>query len=123
MNSRMWLLLLIAIAIVVRLPTMLGVKRTGWDENAYVFFARTLDERGITGIRQLLHDYPTNETLRRSPLPTRMGYIVPAWLTCKMLGSFTADKLAWLSFLCGIGLIVTGARFAENLAGTKVSIL
>lgn len=117
----MWLLLLLAITITVRLPTMFGVNRTGWDEHAYVFFAQTFDEHGIAGIRQLLHDYPTNQTLQKSPLPTRMGFIVPAWLTCKLLGGFTADKLAWLSFLCGVALVVVGARFAESLAGRRVS--
>lgn len=123
MSSRTWLLVLIAITITVRLPTMFGVKRTGWDEHAYVFFAQTLDERGVAGIRQLLHDYPTNQTLQKSPLPTRLGFIIPAWLTCKVLGSFNADNLAWLSFLCGVGLVVVGARFAENLAGRKMSSL
>jgi 4-amino-4-deoxy-L-arabinose transferase-like glycosyltransferase len=123
MTSRTWLLLLLLITMAVRLPTMFGVKRSGWDEHAYVFFAQTLDERGISGIRELLHDYPTNENLQKSPLPTRIGFIVPAWLTCKILGGFDVDNLAWLSYICGVALVVLGARFAENLAGRKVSIL
>jgi 4-amino-4-deoxy-L-arabinose transferase-like glycosyltransferase len=123
MTSRTWLLLLLLITVALRLPTMVGVQRGRGDENAYVFFAHMLDERGITGIRQLLHDYPTNEKLRQSPLPTRVGFIVPALLTCKVLGGFNVDNLAWLSFACGVGLVLIGARFAENLAGRKISIL
>src|SRR3954470_2525223 len=123
MSSRTWLLALIAITIAVRLPTMFGVKRTGWDEHAYVFFAQTFEERGIAGVRQLLHDYTTNQTLQKSPLPTRLGFIIPAWLTCRLLGGFNADNLAWLSFLCGVALVIVGARFAENLAGRRLSVL
>lgn len=123
MSSRTWLLLLLAITIAVRMPTMFGVKRTGWDERAYVVFAQTLNDHGVAGIRQILHDYPTNENLQKSPLPTRVGFIVPAMLTCKILGGFNADNLAWLSFACGVALVVLGARFAESLAGRKMSIL
>jgi hypothetical protein len=35
---------------------MFGVKRTGWDERAYVVFAQTLDKGGVSGIRQWMHD-------------------------------------------------------------------
>jgi 4-amino-4-deoxy-L-arabinose transferase-like glycosyltransferase len=102
---------------------MFGVKRTGWDESAYVFFAQTLNDHGVAGIRQLLHDYPTNENLQKSPLPLRVGFIVPAMLTCKILGGFNPTNIAWLSFVCGIALVVLGARFAGNLAGPRMSIL
>jgi 4-amino-4-deoxy-L-arabinose transferase-like glycosyltransferase len=115
--------LLLAITIVARLPTMFGVKRTGWDERAYVVFAQTLDERGLSGIRQWMHDYPTNESLQKSPLLLRVGFIVPAMLVCKVLGGFNADNLAWLSFACGVALVLVGAQFADNLAGRKMSIL
>lgn len=123
MSSRNWLLLLLAITIVVRLPTMFGVKRSGWDERAYVVFAQTLNDRGLSGIRQILHDYPTNESLKKSPLPLRIGFIVPAMLTCKILGGFDVNNLAWFSFLSGIGFVLVGARFAENLGDRKTSIL
>ena len=123
MSSRTWLLLLLAITIAVRLPTMFGIKRSGWDEHAYVFFAQTLNDRGAPGIRQLLHDYPTNENLQKSPLPLRVGFIVPAMLTCKILSGFNADNLAWLSFVCGIVFVLVGARFAENLAGRRIAII
>ncbi len=123
MSSKTWMLWLLIITVAVRLPTMFGVKRTGWDERAYVVFAQTLDKGGVSGIRQWMHDYPTNESLQKSPLLLRVGFIVPAMLTCKILGGFTVDHLAWLSFGCGIGLVLLGARFAENLAGRKMSIL
>src|SRR6266480_5811713 len=123
MSSKTWMILLLVITVAVRLPTMFGVKRTGWDERAYVVFAQTLDKAGVSGIRQWMHDYPTNESLQKSPLLLRVGFIVSAMLTCKILGGFTVDNLAWLSFGCGIGLVLLGARFAENLAGRKMSIL
>ncbi len=123
MSSRTWLLLLLAITIAVRLPTMFGVKRTGWDERAYTVFAQTFNDHGVAGIRQILHDYPTNENLQKSPLPLRIGFILPAALTCKILGGFTPDNIAWLSFISGIALVILGARFAENLAGRNMSIL
>jgi 4-amino-4-deoxy-L-arabinose transferase-like glycosyltransferase len=44
-------------------------------------------------------------------------------LTCKLLGGFNADNLAWLSFVCGVAFVILGARFAENLAGRAMSIL
>ena len=102
---------------------MFGVKRTGWDERAYVVFAQTLDKGGVSGIRQWMRDYPTNESLQKSPLLLRVGFIVPAMLTCKILGGFNADNLAWLSFVCGIALVLLGAQFAENLSGRRMSIL
>jgi 4-amino-4-deoxy-L-arabinose transferase-like glycosyltransferase len=105
-----------------RVPTMFRVKRTGWDEHAYVIFAQTLSAHGVTGIRQWLHDYPTNENLRKSPPMLRVGFLVPAMLTCQALGGFTADNLAWLSFVSGVALVLLGARFAENLAGRRMSI-
>ena len=123
MSSKAWLLLLLILTIGVRLPTMFGVKRTGWDERAYVVFAETLDKGGLSGIRQWLHDYPTNENLQKSPLMLRIGFIVPAMLTCKILGGFNVDNLAWLSFVCGVAFVLLGARFAENLAGRQLSIL
>jgi 4-amino-4-deoxy-L-arabinose transferase-like glycosyltransferase len=116
----LWLLI---ITVAVRLPTMFGVKRTGWDERAYVVFAQTLDQGGVSGIRQWMHDYPTNESLQKSPLLLRIGFIVPAMLTCKILGGFNPDNLAWLSFGCGVALVLLGAQFAENLSGRKLSIL
>jgi len=53
----------------------------------------------------------------------RVGFIVPAMLTCKILGGFNPDNLAWLSFACGVGLVLLGARFAENISGRRMSIL
>lgn len=123
MRGATWLLLLLVVTIALRAPTMFGVKRTGWDERAYVVFAQTLDKAGISGLRQWLHDYSTNEQLQRSPLFLRIGFIVPAMLTCKVLGGFNVDNLAWLSFACGVALVVLGARFAEDLGGRKMSIL
>ncbi|HET9418134.1 MAG TPA: glycosyltransferase family 39 protein [Chthoniobacterales bacterium] len=123
MSLRLWLLLLLVITIAVRTPTMFGVKRTGWDERAYVVFAQTLDKVGVSGIRQWLHEYPINEQLQKSPLFLRVGFIVPAMLTCKLLGDFNADNLAWLSFCCGVAVILLGARFADDLGGRKMSIL
>jgi 4-amino-4-deoxy-L-arabinose transferase-like glycosyltransferase len=123
MNSKTWLLLLLAITIAVRLPTMFDVKRTGWDERAYVVFAQTLDKGGMAGIRQWLHDYRTNQNLQKSPLLLRVGFVVPAMLVCKILGGFNPDNLAWLSFACGIGFVLLGARFGESLGGNKLSVL
>jgi hypothetical protein len=123
MSSKTWMLWLLVITVAVRLPTMFGVKRTGWDERAYVVFAQTLDKHGVSGIRQWMHDYPTNESLQKSPLLLRVGFVVPAMLTCKILGGFNVDNLAWFSFVCGIALVLVGAQFAENLAGRKVSVL
>jgi len=122
MSSRTWLFLLLVITIAVRLPTMFGVKRTGWDERAYVVFAEALGKGGVSAVRQWLHDYPSNENLQKSPLFLRVGFIVPAMWTCKILGGFNPDHLAWLSFLCGVAFVLLGARFAENLAGERMSI-
>ena len=122
MSSRTWLLVLLVITLEWRVPTMFRVKRTGWDEHAYVVFAQTLSAHAVTGIRQWLHDYPTNENLRKSPPMLRVGFLVPAMLTCQALGGFTADNLAWLSFVSGVALVLLGARFAENLAGRRMSI-
>lgn len=123
MSSRNLLLLLLLITVAVRLPIMFGVKRTGWDERAYAVFAQTLDERGITGIRQWMRDYKTNESLQKSPLFLRVGFIVPAMIACKTLGGFNADNVAWLSFVSGVALVVLGAHFAEKLAGNKLAML
>ncbi len=102
---------------------MFNVQRTGWDERAYAVFAKTLNEGGVTGIRQWMHDYPTNESLQKSPLLLRVGFVVPAMITCKLLGGFTPDNIAWLSFAAGIGLIVLGAHFTELLVGRKFAIV
>jgi len=123
MISKYWLLLLLVVTVAIRLPTMFGVKRSGWDESAYVFFAQTLNDRGLTGIRQLLNDYPTNENLQKSPLPLRVGFIVPAMLACKVLGGFNPTNVAWLSFGCGIALVLLGSRFVENLAGRRIALI
>jgi 4-amino-4-deoxy-L-arabinose transferase-like glycosyltransferase len=123
MGLKSWLPLLLIVAVAARAPTMFGVKRTGWDERVYVVFAQTLDKAGISGIRQWLHDYPTNEQLQKSPLFLRVGFIVPAMLVCKVLGGFNPDSLAWLSFACGVALVLLGARFVDDLAGRKMSIL
>src|SRR5438128_11333404 len=104
MSSKSWMLWLLIITVVVRLPTMFGVKRTGWDERAYVVFAQTLDKSGVSGIRQWMHDYPTNESLQRSPLLLRVVFIVQVILTCKILGGFISDNLSLLLFSCGDGL-------------------
>lgn len=44
-------------------------------------------------------------------------------LTCKILGGFNVDNLAWLSFVCGVALVLLGAQFADKLSGRKLSIL
>ena len=123
MTSRTWLLLLLLVTMLVRLPTMFGVKRSGWDEHAYAYFAQTLNDHGIPGIQQLLRDYPTNENLKKSPLPLRIGFIVPAMLTCKVLGGFNTDNLAWFPFCCGLALVLLGARFVEQLAGGRIALV
>src|SRR4029077_2815974 len=121
MSSKTWMLWLLIITVAVRLPTMFGVKRTGWDERAYVFFAQTPDKGGVSGIRQWMHDYPTNESLQKSPLLLRVGFVIPAMLVCKMLGGFTPDNVAWLSFAAGVALILLGARFTEVLTGRRIA--
>ena len=122
MRSRTWLVLLLVITIAARLTTMFGVKRTGWDERAYVVFAEALSQHGIGSIRQWLHDYPGNENLQKSPPMLRVGFLVPATLTGKALGGFTPDHLAWLSFVSGVALVVLGAHFAGSLAGRDTSV-
>jgi 4-amino-4-deoxy-L-arabinose transferase-like glycosyltransferase len=123
MFSKNWLLILLLITVAARLPFMFGVQRTGWDERAYAVFAQTLDERGISGIRQWMHDYPTNESLQKSPLFLRVGFIAPAMVVCKVLGGFNADNIAWFSFGCGVALVILGAHFAEKLVGRKLAVL
>jgi hypothetical protein len=123
MYSRSWLLLLLIAAIGVRLPTMLGVQRTGWDERAYAVFAKTIENSGVSGIRQWMHDYPTNESLQKSPPMLRVGFLIPAMVVCKILGAFSPDNVAWLSFAAGIGLILLGARFTELLVGRNPAML
>src|SRR5947209_13486934 len=123
MLLRHWIWLLLLIAIAVRLPTMFNVQRTGWDERAYAVFAKTVNDGGVGGIRKWMQDYPTNESLQKSPLLLRVGFIVPAMFTCNLLGGFTPDNIAWLSFAAGIGLIVLGAHFVELLAGRKFAII
>jgi 4-amino-4-deoxy-L-arabinose transferase-like glycosyltransferase len=123
MSSRLWLLLIVAITIAVRLPTMFGVNRTGWDERAYVVFAKTVNDHGLTGIRKWMHDYPTDETLQRSPLLLRIGFLIPGIATCKLLGGFTVDNLAWLSFFCGVALVAVSVLFAQQLGGRKVAVV
>jgi len=123
MLSKYWVLLLLLITVAIRLPFMIDVKRTGWDERAYAVFAQTLDERGVSGIRQWMHDYPTNESLQKSPLFLRVGFILPAMVFCKIFGSFSVDNIAWLSFASGVALVVLGAHFAEKLAGRKLAML
>src|SRR2546430_4795253 len=103
MSSKTWMLWLLIITVAVRLPTMFGVKRTGWDERAYVVFAQTLNEHGVPGIRQWMHDYPTNESLQKSPLRLRVGFIESAMLIRKVLCGFNADNVAWLWFACRAG--------------------
>jgi 4-amino-4-deoxy-L-arabinose transferase-like glycosyltransferase len=123
MLLRHWIWFLLLIAIAVRLPTMFNVQRTGWDERAYAVFAKTVNDGGVGGIRKWMQDYPTNESLQKSPLLLRVGFIVPAMFSCKLLGGFTPDNVAWLSFAAGIGLIVLGAHFVELLAGRKFAIV
>lgn len=123
MSSRTWMLLLLLITIAVRLPTMFGVKRNGWDEHAYAYFAQTLNDRGIPGLQALLKEYPSDENLKKSPLPLRIGFIVPAMVTCQLLGGFNGDNIAWLAFCCGVALVLVGARLADQLAGGPVSII
>ncbi|MDQ2867699.1 MAG: glycosyltransferase family 39 protein [Verrucomicrobiota bacterium] len=107
----------------LRLPTMFNVERTGWDERAYVVFAQTLDKGGVAGLRQWLHDYPVTPSLQKSPLFLRVGFILPALWTCKILGGFIVDHLAWLSFLAGVGLVVLGAHFANQLVGRRAAMI
>src|SRR5947207_14173376 len=99
MSSKTWMILLLVITVAVRLPTMFGVKSTGWDERAYVVFAQTLDKSGISGIRQWMHDYPTNESFQRSPLLFASGFIVAAVVPFKILRGFHPVNLALLSFV------------------------
>ena len=101
---------------------MFNVQRTGWDERAYAVYAKTVNDGGVGGIRKWMQDYPTNESLQKSPLLLRVGFVVPAMFTCKLLGEFTPDNIAWLSFAAGIGLIVLGAHFTELLIGRKFAI-
>jgi 4-amino-4-deoxy-L-arabinose transferase-like glycosyltransferase len=102
---------------------MFGVHRSGWDEQAYVVFAEALSQHGVGSIRQWLHDYPGNQNLQKSPPMLRVGFLAPAILTCRALGGFTADNLAWLSFASGIAFVLVGACFAERLGGREISVL
>src|SRR2546428_13462972 len=120
MTSRNWLLWLLIITVVVRLPTMFGVKRTGWDERAYVVFAQTLDKNGIAGIRRWMHDYPTDKSLQQSPLFLRVVFIVPAMLTCKIFGGFNPHNLPGLSFTCVAPPAFVGPQFPGILAALKL---
>jgi 4-amino-4-deoxy-L-arabinose transferase-like glycosyltransferase len=123
MFLRYWLVLVVLISLAVRVPEMFGFQRTGWDERAYAVFAKTISQGGVSGIRQWMHDYPTNESLQKSPLLLRVGFVIPAMLVCKMLGGFTPDNVAWLSFAAGVALILLGAHFTEVLTGRRIAML
>ena len=121
--QRRWVavLLLVLLAAGLRLPDMGRVNRNGWDEAAYAFFARVWSEHGVAGIRRLLEVYPHDEKLQSSPLPLRITFIVAGAETCKLLGGFTRDNLAWLSFAAGLGIVAVGILFAWEITANAAA--
>lgn len=111
---------LIFIAIIVRAPDMSRVKRTGFDESAYVFFSQVWNEKGVGGIRQLLAEYPHDDRLQRAPLPLRIAFIAAGSATCRAMGGYTRDNLAWLSFGAGIAIVAAGTLFAWEMTASSV---
>jgi len=111
---------LVMLAMALRLPGMSQVKRTGWDESAYAYFAQTWSREGAAGIRRLLADYPHDERLQKSPLPLRVAFIVAGSATCKLTGGYSADNLAWLSFCAGLAMVAAGTLFAWEMTASPV---
>jgi hypothetical protein len=112
--------LLVLFAAALRIPGMSQVKRTGWDESAYAFFARTWSREGGAGIRRLIQDYRHDERLQKSPLPLRVAFIVAGAATCTLMGGFTPDHLAWLSFGAGLTMVAAGTLFAWEITANAV---
>jgi len=111
---------LVLLAAALRLHGMSQVKRTGWDENAYAYYARTWSKEGAAGIRRLVADYPHDERLQKSPLPLRVAFIAAGAATSRLTGGYTADDLAWLSFCAGLGMVAAGTLFAREMTAEPV---
>ncbi len=85
-----------------RVLTLGPVALNGFDEHAYLFFIKTFAAKGFAGLRELIAQFPVNENLSKGPLPFRIGFIVAGWLSCLLLGSYSVESLAALSFIAGI---------------------
>ncbi|MDD5431710.1 MAG: glycosyltransferase family 39 protein [Candidatus Omnitrophica bacterium] len=102
------LIILILLSLFVRIITFGSVELNGYDERAYNIFMQALHKDGISGIRDLVNSYPSDEFLSQGPLPFRILFYLLGALTCKVFGHCSLSNLAIISFFSGFGIIIAG---------------
>lgn len=122
-DRRLLLLIILVVALVLRLATFSDVKLGGFDEMAYLNFAKVLHSQGVAGIRDLTNHYSTDKTLAQSPLPLRIGFVALADWVCEFCGKFSVYNIAWISLIASVGVIGFSFLLVREISSTRDGIL
>jgi len=123
MRSKWSVCIVIVAAIVIRLLFKGDVVYNGFDENIYYSYVETVHQQGFDGMRKIFQQYPSHEVLSKAPSPLRVGYVYSAYLFCKITGQISLSRLAWFSFVCGLGVIIGGWALFRQLFTPSVAFV
>ena len=122
-RSRYALAFLAMIAAVFRGATFKNASLGGYDERLYLIFMVNFYSRGIEGIQNILHAFPSDPVLLQGPLPFRFLFIWAGTWVCRIFGGFTYANLAKLSLISGIGIVIVGYLLFRRWFSPAVAFL
>lgn len=94
------------------------------DESVYACYTQTLVSRGfVTGYREIVQAYETDERRWVYPSPLRWGYFALSTTAAAIQRSASPHALATLSTIAGIAVVPAIFLFALELFGANVALL
>lgn len=115
--------MLLAITVAFRVGTLGHVEWNGNDETAYLSLLERFDEKGFAEMRSMIQTAPETFGTWSGPMPFRVGYLLVAWVTCKVLGGVELRNLAWLSFASGIGVVLLGFHLLRQWLSARTAFI
>ncbi len=76
------------------------------DESTYLFYARSLYERGPSALPEIVREYRSRPELRDYPSPTRVGHVALQWAAMLVTSNASVGAATAVSFAASIGLLL-----------------
>ncbi|MFA5830818.1 MAG: glycosyltransferase family 39 protein [Candidatus Paceibacterota bacterium] len=114
-KSFLCLLLLSFITFILSGIALSDKQLVGYDETYYGKYTKTLNEQGISGIREIISAFPEEKAAEAPPTPLRILFISASAGTCRILSVCGVENAAIISFLSGIALVLVSFLFFRKL--------
>jgi hypothetical protein len=117
-------LLFLTLAVFIASGIALSNKKlNGYDEGYYGTYIKTLNDKGVNGIREIIQDFPSQKATEAPPTPLRILFISAGAMTCHFLAVCGVENAGIISLLSGIAIVFVSFFLFRKLFTPEIALL